>query len=203
MDRQRAVFSQSEKLDFFIKRVTELANNDESEIRAQLRADKEAFFEKSEKLLYNELETYAQESRIKVKAELEYEHSKLALERKYELLRIRESFSTDLQNRLTERIKQFTKTQAYKLFLLQLAQAVTSSDISSECAIYLSPFDMMYAEDIKAHVQQINGKAPEILESKAIKLGGLYCSNGKVSINETLDNRVEAALAEIDLDDLI
>ena len=104
-----------------------------------------------------------------------------------------------MQNRLTQRIKQFTQTDAYKQFLLQLAQRVADA----EGAIYLAPFDMKYADDIKAHLQQTKGKACEILENEAIKLGGLYCSNGKVSINETLDNRVESALAEIDLDDLI
>lgn len=203
MDRQRVVFSQSEKLDYFIKRVTELANSDEAKIRAELRADKEAFFEQSEKLLLEELEVFAQENRAKAQTEMEHQRSKLALERKYELLRIREGFSKDLQTRLTKSIKQFTQTNEYRLFLQQLAQKVTAINIVGEGTIYLAPFDIKYADDIRAHLQNVNGKAPNILESKSIKLGGLYYSNGKVSVNETLDNRVNSALAEINLDDVI
>ena len=83
MDKQRVVFNQSEKLDFFLKRVMELANNDEEIIREELRADREEFFKKSEKLLNDELEALATESRTKVHAEIEYYRSKYALERKY------------------------------------------------------------------------------------------------------------------------
>ena len=203
MDRQRVVFTQSEKLDYFIKRVVELANKDEAKIRAELNADREAFFEQSEKLLSDELEAYAQETRTKARAEMEYERSKLALERRYELLSIRESFSKDLQNRLIERVKQFTKTDSYRQFLLQLAQKVIEANAVEEGTIYLAPFDMKYADDIRAHLQSIYGRTFDILESQSIKLGGLFSSNGKVSVNETLDQRIKAALAEIDLDDLI
>lgn len=203
MDKQKVVFTQSEKLDFFIRRISELAQTDESGIRIEIEKDREEFFSKAKKSLEVETEAYIADARSKEDELIDKERSKRSLERRFELLRIREEFGRELYNKLNIKVKDFTKSEVYAEFLMNLAE---NAYRAAETGIfYISTDDMKYADAIKQRIYEKFGANAEILEESAIKLGGLRSCNdeGSVMINETLESRIERALAEIELDDIV
>ncbi|HBL83682.1 MAG: hypothetical protein A2Y17_08920 [Clostridiales bacterium GWF2_38_85] len=203
MDKQKVVFTDEEKLDYFIKRVSELSHGDEDKIRNEIDEYKSDFLGNAVKALENEIAQYIQQIRSKGITNYDIAKSRLVLEQKHELIRMREDKKNDLKSKLTEKAIAFTESNQYIDFLKELVEKAYNS--VAEGVLSLNSDDIKYADDIKNYIKAKSGFEINIVSEPLIKLGGIRLYNQKtgILINETLESRIERIIDKIALDDIL
>ncbi len=116
----------------------------------------------------------------------EVSHKKAAL--RGELLHRRDELCSGLFDEARERLKQFTRTDAYADYITATVREAAKRLDLCTCTAYLSPDDMRFEERLHA-IADITVKT-----DGDIKLGGIKIASGDGSLvlNNTLDARLEA-----------
>lgn len=180
---------QDEKLGKFIEAI----NKDAEERRARILAESEEYnkaeMEKAEIEALSEAYHLIQEEAAQMRANIRRDISSSEIKLHRDVLIAREKITQRVFDEAANRMIAFTKSDAYRDFLLKTVTEAKPVFSKKACVVYLRPDDMQYA----GLLSETLGENAQVIEDDSIILGGLRikCSTIGLTADETLDTRLE------------
>lgn len=177
------------KTNNFLKAIKKYAEEQRNAMRNEVEQLKEQKIKEarqkgkydSEKLISQRLEAKRNEETHKIAKALQEGQKELFLER----TKMTDSVFEKAQSKLIE----FTQSAEYTDKLFNSAKAIAQLFDNESCMLYVAENDLSNADKICA---LFNGNA-QVCVDKSIKIGGIkgYCSKMQISVDETLDSKLE------------
>lgn len=180
----------SAKTDNFLKAIQKYADEQRNAMRdevEQLKAEKIKQAEEkgkydSEKYIKDKLE----ESRNRETSKL----AKMIQDSQKELFLERAKMTESVFEKAEKKLIDYTKTDEYKVSLVESAKSISELFKNNSCVIYLNERDIDCAEEICS----VLGPQSQVLADKSIKIGGIkgWCKAMNIVADETLDSKLSA-----------
>lgn len=180
--------STNRKLDQFIATILSDANAESTEIQKEINTRRNAFLEKTETDLLNEMYNYVRTKSSEARTDTGRRISKATMENKRTLFNYRASIAKNVFNDVKARIQAYVQTSEYVLSLAKLAAFATAELHCPDIQILLRPDDMKYSEILAA-------QTPAEYIPGEIDLGGLIAKSP--SKNLRIDLTYDASFVDV------
>lgn len=181
------MLTHEEKLRAFLTAIDDYAEKQRKRILAELDQSNRIAVAKAEKeTLDNAYEIISQRT-ADVRMQVSRDNAKRESDAKNELIRKRNAIEAEVFSRAAEKLREYTKTDAYRSALIKTARKASETfGCTDGTVIFLKDSDMALKDDIAAAF----GKKCTVCEDDSIKIGGLRFENEEScrAIDATFDS---------------
>lgn len=178
---------QQQKINSFIRSITDTAEKKKSAVTAETKAILESERAAMEAAARKAADDYTKAKSAEIKRETGRRISENAAECRKKVFERRNEIAQKTLGAVSEKLKAFTSSEEYKDFLLGSAKSILEAFECSNVTLLLSPEDMKYAPLL---CESFSGVS--VSEDSTIRIGGVKGINSIVTllIDDTLDSRL-------------
>lgn len=164
---------EEEKISKFVEAITQYAQDQSDRIHDEVEEFKKQRMEQAERQALADAWTLIQKEQVALRANMGRELSRREMDARRQLLQRRAAMMDEVFAAAATRLKTFTESPAYDVFLKQSAAAMPAG-----AALYVRKEDA--------------GRMPGAQVNKDISLGGILADSGRKRYDDTLDTRLSA-----------
>lgn len=178
------------KLDKFSSAVLKDAEEQRSKILSEIEEYKKEQMEKAEEDILHDAYVLIQNEIASIHNKQSKDISLAELDGRRKLLKLREDLTGRVFSEAAERIKEFSKTEEYKNYIVSTVKAATESLPEGGVVIEVKKDDLALAQSLIA----ASTRPAEVAETSNITLGGVIIVNSEkgIVVNETLDLKLSS-----------